>query len=546
MTLTADTAGSTLSDDRRMGLTGDAASTIEYIGPDDAADFYTVQVGAPLQLNVFLSLFGRSFTLTVGRDANANGVVDAGETLLQNRIATADDARQTVNLPTKGTYFVEMSSSAKVTAGTNYGIVFGTAPVDNAGDKPETARSVGVLGATTRTFTDFVGDGSIDRNARGDPVLGADDVDDFYRFTLGNSGPYNFRALFSALTGDADMELSRDDNLNQKVEDDEILAPGANGIAQTLDTPGIYYLRVFRPGTGTTGSADYTLTMTATSTDTAGNTLATAKSIGTLPAPLATTLVASQFVGRIDLDDFYSFKIPSAGNLFVITSPVNTGLVSEVIRDADNDLVIDPGETLASSTSALAKDGQFTVSLPAAGTYYLHVATNGIDKDYTVSFAFKNTVGTFVLDPPGTTVTAGDRAKLALDWTVPDGASWHTLQDVQTRLRNFYGTLAVVRFHEADNTVSLFNPDTGQFGPAKAMGSDAVLANRYVNVFMKTSTVTAAGANSPTVTLTFDIQFKQALTGRPVTIEAAASDDFGRVQEFAFAGNLNVRDRKDR
>jgi len=552
MNLTADTAGNTLRDDRPMALTGDASDTIEYIGPDDTADFYTVQVVAPIQLNVFLSLFGRPFTLTVGRDANANGVVDPGETLFQKTIATADDVRQTVNLPTKGTYFVEVSSSARAAAGTNYGIVFATAPVDNAGDKPAAARSVGVLGSTTRTFTDFVGDGSIDTTARGDPVLGADDVDDYYRFTLGTSGPYNFVARLSGLDGNADIELSRDDNLDQKVDEDEILAVSAgtgtfnDSIARALDTPGTYYLRVYRPGSGTTGSANYTLSMTATSTDTAGNTLATAKSIGNLPAPLASTLVAGQFVGRIDLDDFYSFTIPAAGNLFVTTTPVNTALLTEVIRDANANLAIDPGETLAGSVKALATNGQFTVSLPAAGTYYLHVASNGIDKNYDVSFAFKNTVGTFVLSPPATTVTAGDRAKLALDWTVPDGASWHTLRDVQIRLRNFFGTLALIKFHEADNTVSLFNADTGQFGPAKPMGSDAVLGNRYVNIFLKSSAVTAAGANSPTVTLTFDIQFKQTLAGRPVTIEAAASDDFGRVQDFAFAGSLNVRDRKDR
>jgi hypothetical protein len=168
--------------------------------------------------------------------------------------------------------------------------------------------------------------------------------------------------------------------------------------------------------------------------------------------------------------------------------------------------------------------------------------SNGIDKNYDVSFAFKNTVGTFVLSPPNATVTAGDRAKLALDWTVPDGASWHTLQDVELRLRNFFGTLALIKFHEADNTVSLFNPDTGQYGPAKPMGSEAVLANRYVNIFLKTSTATAAGPTSPAVRLTFDIAFKNALSGRPIAIEAAASDDFGRVQDFAFAGSLLVRD----
>src|SRR5262249_26103169 len=89
LALTAGTSGTVLRDDRPMALTGDASSTIEYIGRDDPADFYTVAVGGPLQLNVFLSLFGQPFTLTVGRDANANGVVDPFETLLQRTIDSA-------------------------------------------------------------------------------------------------------------------------------------------------------------------------------------------------------------------------------------------------------------------------------------------------------------------------------------------------------------------------------------------------------------------------------------------------------------------------
>jgi hypothetical protein len=72
------------------------------------------------------------------------------------------------------------------------------------------------------------------------------------------------------------------------------------------------------------------------------------------------------------------------------------------------------------------------------------------------------------------------------------------------------------------------------------MGGDAVLANRYVNIFLKTSTVKAAGATSPTVRLTFDIQFKESLAGLPIVIEAAATDDFGRAQDFAFAGLIDV------
>jgi hypothetical protein len=55
---------------------------------------------------------------------------------------------------------------------------------------------------------------------------------------------------------------------------------------------------------------------------------------------------------------------------------------------------------------------------------------------------------------------------------------WQTLQDVQIRLRNRLGTLVLIDFREADNTVRLYDPASGKFGPAKAVGSNAVLSDR--------------------------------------------------------------------
>ena len=107
-------------------------------------------------------------------------------------------------------------------------------------------------------------------------------------------------------------------------------------------------------------------------------------------------------------------------------------------------------------------------------------------------------------------------------------------------MRDAFGTLALVKFNEADNTLSLFNPDSGEFGPAKVIGSHAVLANRYVTIFLRTSSVSAAGPSSPTVTLTLDLVFKKAASGRHLILEAAATDDLGHFQDFAIGGALDV------
>lgn len=544
MTLTVDTAGNTLKTALPMGLSGDSASTIEFIGPGDTADFYKLSIASPLQLNVFFSLFSEPFTVTIGRDANANFIVDPGETLLTRTIASANDVRQVVNLPVNGVYFVQITSAG--TLGTNYGIVFARAPVDNAGDTPAAARNVGLLGAT-RTFSDFVGDGSIDTTAGGVAVLGADDVDDYYRFTLGDTGPYTFIGQIFGLNGNgnADIQLIRDDNLNQKVDVDkgEVLATSSNFgltpdiIVMPLIKPGTYYLRVFRPGTGTTGSANYTLSMTAISTDTAGNTLPAAKALGALTT--SNTLSASEFVGAIDLNDFYSFTVPGAGILTVARNTSVAGIGIEVVSAK--------GELLATSGGTKTAAGLigFSAMLPAEGTYYVRALTNGINANYSLSLSFANpAAGTFALTPRETTVHAGQHVKLGLDWTVPDG-SWHTLNTVDLRIRDRFGTVALIRFHEANNTVSLFDPVTGTFGPAKAIGSPGFLENSFVKIFLTTSSVKAASPTSPTVTLTFDIEFKKPAYGRQFIIEAAASDDLGHVQDFVFAGLIDVLDSQD-
>lgn len=545
VTLGVDTAGSSPNFARFIDISGDisrpTASTIESIGAEDQVDFYKVVVAGPLRLHVFLSLFGQPLMLTVGHDVNNDNVLTGSEILLQNIVSSTVDAHQEVNLTTKdNTFFIEVSSTAKTS--TNYGIVFATAPLDKAGNTPTTAKALGVLGAS-QSFDDFVGDGSLDFNARGDPILGADDVDDFYRFTLGDRGPYAFFASTSALTGNADLQLIRDeDNDPLSTDDDVVLAssslPGTASdiIIKSLDKPGTYFLRVFRPGNGTTGSASYHLAMQAATNDTAGNTLSTARPFGGLTS---TAINYSEFVGVIDRDDFYSFSVPAAGILgFTFNTPTPKVHV-EVVQNVDGDNVVDAGEVLFNSANSLT-GAPMKLSLPAAGTYFIHVVTTDTDAQYSLALSFSTTTGSFLLTPKNSTVSSQQHVKLSLQWTVPEG-SWHVLDDVQLRVRDADSTLVLIKFHEADNTFSLYDPATGTFGPGGVPGTTGVLENADATLFLNTSSIEAAGPTSPSVTLTFDLQFKKPGPSGFFVVEAAATDDLGHVQDFAFAGTLTLQ-----
>src|SRR4029077_1150607 len=91
LTLASDTAGSTLPTARAMELSGAGASTIEFVGPTDGADFYRLNVPFAQQLNVFLSMVSDTITLSVIRDANSNGIVDSGDILLSKIVNTSSN-----------------------------------------------------------------------------------------------------------------------------------------------------------------------------------------------------------------------------------------------------------------------------------------------------------------------------------------------------------------------------------------------------------------------------------------------------------------------
>lgn len=152
-------------------------------------------------------------------------------------------------------------------------------------------------------------------------------------------------------------------------------------------------------------------------------------------------------------------------------------------------------------------------------------------------------VGTFALEPADQTVVVGDRARLALHWTLP-GAPWRELRDIQLRARDAQGTVLHVRVTEGvPMLVSLFNQATGRFGPPAQPGSRTVLSGPTASVYLAGSSVQAASSTAPTVTLTLDVGFKQAAGGRTFAIEVMASDDLGNVQDWEPAGTLTVLPR---
>src|SRR4051812_24221217 len=109
--------------------------------------------------------------------------------------------------------------------------------------------------------------------------------------------------------------------------------------------------------------------------DTAGDTLTTATDLGFAPFNDVGAPVIGD-VGAADPNDVFKIRTATDGKLFVrgtytYGSGATTGIGLQIIKDADNDGVIDPGETLADLPPAgLPVDHAIQVPV-ASGAYYV-------------------------------------------------------------------------------------------------------------------------------------------------------------------------------
>jgi hypothetical protein len=304
---TSDLAGNGTTSARIVGaLTSTTQSRKDFVGTNDANDYYKFTVGSGGNVNVKLE----------GLSANANVfLLNSGGTTIassQNGGTTAENL--TKNLAA-GTYFVRVAPAAG--ANTNYTLKLtgpGAPPApDNAGNNQAAARQLGVVSGL-KTYTDGI------NNA---------DLDDFYRFYAGEAGTVTTR--ITGLSG----------NLNVSIEDEagnELARSGAGGTTSdsvsAFVQPGYYYARVFQ---GTTGvSSNYTLNLTAPID--AGSTFATARTVTPTFVTSGQEKVTSHgHVDTVDTTDTYKFHAFSGDDIEI--TAYNAGDVDLYLYDSSGNLV---------------------------------------------------------------------------------------------------------------------------------------------------------------------------------------------------------------
>ena len=196
--MTADYAGESLAKARNIGSATDATFQ-DFVGQDpspslnDPIDLYKFKMDAFGQLTTTMSLDSTDFTtfkahVSVIRDVNGNGAIDAGDIVTQSGPATT--ATLTKSLAA-GTYFVEVASDLNFS---NYHLHLNA---DYADPEADRVRAMGSLDSV-KSFNDFI-------------EQGADSFDD-YSFSVSQNRP-----LFAAASetgGSLFLVLFKDTNNN--------------------------------------------------------------------------------------------------------------------------------------------------------------------------------------------------------------------------------------------------------------------------------------------------------------------------------------------
>jgi hypothetical protein len=123
----------------------------------------------------------------------------------------------------------------------------------------------------------------------------------------------------------------------------------------------------------------------------------------------------------------------------------------------------------------------------------------------------KTQLGTAALTPENSVVRAGEPIVLSLDWTHPVG--WRRLDSIDLLLVDDQGESLTVRWHEAPNSFSLFNPVADRFVRTAAAGSPEHFETSAATLHLQEST--GGGPPGRTVIIDYGLSFKPQAAGRP-------------------------------
>lgn len=330
----ADGAGNTIETARDLGDVQVAQTVGDLVSTADRDDFYRFRATGTTDL---------AFTLSLNRltgDAGVQLIDESGVVVATSTNTGTSNESIQYTLHHGDAYFIRVylqnGEQASYSLSTSATVPGGT---DGAGDTTAAARDIGTL-STSQSFQD---------------QIGGLDLNDYYRLIL--SGQSTLSLRLDNLVADADVQVIS--SSGAIVARSRNSGTTAETISQVL-AAGTYYVRIYPYSNGVTS---YNLSLSSTpvtTTDGAGNTLATARDIGQLSAPLT----INDAIGNGDSTDYYRFNLTSQRTV--------TLRMDQLAADADLYLYDSGGRIVARSTGT-GISAENISQLLAAGTYYIRV-----------------------------------------------------------------------------------------------------------------------------------------------------------------------------
>ncbi len=336
------TLDNTLATANDLGTLSGSQVINDFVGSTDMADYYRLAIASPS--NFSLVLDGMSANANV-RLLNANGQAIVASTKTGT---TPDTLNRILNA---GTYFVQVFPYGS--ANTNYTLSLNAEalPPDGAGNTLGTARLLGDLSGT-QSFYDAVG---------------GIDTQDYYSFSV--SSPINLSLVLGGLSANANLRLLNASG--QQIAASTKLGIASDSLNRILNV-GNYFVQVL-PVSG--ARTAYTLDITATvlPPDLAGNSLNTARNLGSLTG----TQNVFDFVGAIDTNDYYRFTLDTPHNFNLVLDGLSA--------NANVRLLNGSGQAIVASTKTGTLPDTLSRTL-GAGTYYVQVfPASGANTTYNLS-----------------------------------------------------------------------------------------------------------------------------------------------------------------
>jgi subtilisin family serine protease len=328
----------TLVGARNLGLLSSTITIQNSVGSTDTQDYYRFTLNSTSHLN--LSLTGMSNDADV-QLLNSNGSIVATST----RGVRDDEA---VNLAAlgAGTYFVRVYQSY---GNTNYILRASTESISNL---ITVENKIGALNGT-RTFTGSVND---------------TDTSDIYQFSIADNTAFNLS--LTGLTHDANVRIIDDANKNGVIDIDESFSLTRWGtFDESLNTFGgegdgrSYFIQIYQGS----GATNYTLNLSTTNPS---NLLSVETEVGILKG-------SRTFGGTInssnDAADVYHFNLAAASTFNLALTDLASDSDVRLIRDANNNGIIDPNEVIARSTRGGTSNESIGLGRLEAGNYFVQV-----------------------------------------------------------------------------------------------------------------------------------------------------------------------------